>query len=104
MRAVPCLLWALLIAIRFLLLSSGFGQASPFVLREGNAVVKEQVIAFAQAPSCLINVLSPGYLALPVVFSWIGGFVVVHFQWWTAHVVASGVVGLGKYGKCIMHF
>ncbi len=29
------------------------------------------------------------------------GFVVIHLRWWTAHVVASGVVGLGKYGKCI---
>jgi hypothetical protein len=39
------------------------------------------------------------------VFSWVrgyDGFVVVHLRWWTAHVVASGVVGFGKYGKCIM--
>ena len=51
--------------------------------------------------------LLPGYLALPAVFSWIrgyDGFVVIHLQRWTAHVVASGVVGLGKYGKCFMQF
>ena len=49
--------------------------------------------------------LLSGYLALPAVFSWIRGYdgvAVVHLQWWTAHVVASGVVGLGKYGKCSM--
>jgi hypothetical protein len=83
----------------------GFGQAGPFVLCKGNAVVEEQVIAIAQSPERLLNVLSPGYLALPVVFSWIrgyDGFVVVHLQWWAAHVVVGGVVGLRKYGKCIM--
>ncbi len=51
--------------------------------------------------------LLTGYLALPAVFSWIRGhdsFVVVHLQWWTAHVVASGVDGLGKYGKGIVQF
>ena len=51
--------------------------------------------------------LLSGYLALPAVFSWIGGYngcVVVHLQWWTAHVVAGGVIGLGKYGKWIMQF
>ena len=51
--------------------------------------------------------LLPGYLMLPAAFLWIrghDGFVVVHLQWWTAHVVASGVAGLGKYGKCIMQF
>ena len=51
--------------------------------------------------------LLPGYLVLPVEFSWIrghDGFVVVHLQWWPTHVVASGVVRLGKYSKCIMQF
>ncbi len=83
----------------------GFSQAGPFVLCKGNAVVEEQVVASAQSPEHLLNVLSPGYLAFSAVFSWIrgcDGFVVVHLQWWGAHVVVGGVVGLGKYGKCIM--
>ncbi len=89
----------------FLVAFVGFGQAGPFVLCEGDAVVEEQVVAIAQVPERLLNVLSPGYLALPAVFSWIlgqDGFVVVHLQWWYAHVVAGGVIGLGKYDKCIM--
>ncbi len=89
----------------FLVSVIGFGQAGPFVLCEGNAVVEEQVVAIAQSPERLLNVLSPGYLALPAVFSWIrgyDGFVVIHLQWWAAYVVVGGVVGLGKYGKCIM--
>ena len=32
----------------FLVAVVGFGQAGPFVLCEGNAVVEEQVVAFAQ--------------------------------------------------------
>ncbi len=83
----------------------GFCQAGPFVLCEGNAVVEEQVVAIVQSPERLLNVLLLGYLALPAVFLWIrgyDGFVVVHLQWWAAHVVVGGVVGLGKYGKCIM--
>ena len=51
-----------------------FGQADPFVLCKGNAVFKEQVVAVSQAPERLLNVLSPGYLALPSVFSWIRGY------------------------------
>ncbi len=89
----------------FLVAVVGFGQAGPFVLCESNAVVEELVVAIAQLPEHLLNVLLPGYLALPVVFSWIrgyDGFVVVHLQWWAAHVVVGGVVGLGKHGKCIM--
>ncbi len=89
----------------FLVAVIGFGQAGLFVLCKGNAVVKEQVVAIVQLPERLLNVLSPGYLALPAVFSWImgyDGFVVIHLQWWAAHVVVGGVVGLGKYGKCIM--
>ncbi len=89
----------------FLIAVIDYGQAGPFFLCKGNAVVKEQVVAIAQSPERLLNVLSPGYLALPAVFSWIrwyDGFVVVHLQWWAAHVVAGGVLGLGKYGKCIM--
>ena len=34
----------------FLVAVVGFGQAGPFVLCNGNAVVKEQVIAVAQSP------------------------------------------------------
>ncbi len=89
----------------FLVAVVGFGQAGLFVLCEGNAVVKEQVNAIAQSLKRLLNVLLLGYLALPAVFSWIrgyDGFVVVYLQWWAAHVVVGGVVGLGKYGKCIM--
>ncbi len=89
----------------FLVAVIGFGQAGLFVLCEGNAVVKEQVVAIPQSPEHLLNVLLPGYLALPAVFSRIrgyDGFVVIHLQWWGAHVVVGGVVGLGKYGKCIM--
>jgi hypothetical protein len=89
----------------FLVAVVGYGQSGWFVLCEGNAVVKEQVDAIAQLPECLLNVLSPGYLALPAVFLWIrgyDGFVVIHLQWWAAHVVVGGVFGLGKYGKCIM--
>ncbi len=89
----------------FLVAVISFGQAGPFVLCESNAVVKEQVIAIAQSPEHLLNVLSPSYLALPVVFLWIrgyDGFVVIHLQWWAAHVVVGGVVGLGNYSKCIM--
>jgi hypothetical protein len=33
----------------FLVAVVGFSQAGPFVLCKGNAVVKEQVVAFAQA-------------------------------------------------------
>ena len=33
----------------FLVAVVGFGQAGPFVLCKGNAVVKKQVVAFAQA-------------------------------------------------------
>jgi hypothetical protein len=89
----------------FLVAVIGFGQAGPFVLCKGNAVVEEQVGAIAQSPERLLNVLLPGYLALSAVFSWIrgyDGFVVVHLQWWAARVVVGGVVWLGKYGKCIM--
>ncbi len=53
----------------FLVAVVGFGQAGPFVLCEGNAVIKEQVEVIAQLPERLLNVLSPGYLALPAVFS-----------------------------------
>jgi len=51
----------------------GFGQAGSFVLCEGDAVVEEQVVAIAQALECSLNVLSPGYFALPAVFTWIRG-------------------------------
>jgi hypothetical protein len=89
----------------FLVAVIGFGQAGLFVLCKGNAVVKEQVVAIAQLPECLLNVLLLGYLALPAVFLWIRGyasFIVIHLQWWATHAVVGGVVRLGKYGKCIM--
>jgi hypothetical protein len=84
-----------------------FGQAGPFILCKGNAVVKEQVVTFAQSPERLLNVLLPGIFLLPAVFSWIrgyDGFVVVHLQRWATHVVDGGGIGLGEYGKCIMQF
>jgi hypothetical protein len=96
-----------LIAAHFLLLVSFFGQAGPFVLCKGNAVVEVQVITFAQSPERLLNVLLPGDFLLPAVFSWIrgyDGFVVVHLQCWAAHVIDGGGVVLGEYGKCIMQF
>jgi hypothetical protein len=40
----------------FLVAFVGFGQAGPFVLCEGDAVVEEQVVAIVQAPECLLNV------------------------------------------------
>jgi hypothetical protein len=91
----------------FLIVGVVFGQAGPFVLCEGNAVVKEQVLTIAQLPERLLNVLLPGNFALPAVFPWIrgyDGFVIVHLQCWATHVVDGGGVGLGEYGKCIMQF
>ncbi len=58
----------------FLVAVVGFGQAGPFVLCKGKAVVEEQIVAIAQSPERLINVLLLGYLALPAVFSWIRGY------------------------------
>ncbi len=58
----------------FLVAVIGFGQAGPFVLCEGNAVLEGQVVAIAQSPEHLLNVLLPGYLALPAVFLWIRGY------------------------------
>ena len=57
----------------FLVAFVGFGQAGPFVLCKGDAIFEEQVVAIAQAPEHLLNVVSPGYLALSAVFSWIQG-------------------------------
>jgi hypothetical protein len=76
----------------FLVAVAGFGQAAPFILCEGNAVVEEQAIAIAQSPEHLLNVLLPGYLALPMVFSCIrgyDGYVVAHLQWWGTHVLVG---------------
>ena len=73
MLGVQCLVWAALIAIRFFVGFIGFGQAGSFVLCEGDAVVEEQVVAIAQALECSLNVLLPGYFALPAVFTWIRG-------------------------------
>ncbi len=92
----------------FLIVGVVFGQAGPFVLCEGNAVLdEEQVVTIAQLPERLLNVLSPGDFALPAVFPWIrgyDGFVVIRLQCWAAHVVDGGGVGLGECGKCIMQF
>ncbi len=41
----------------FLVAVVSFGQAGPLVLCEGNAVVEEQVVAIAQLPERLLNVL-----------------------------------------------
>ncbi len=81
-----------------------FGQAGPFVLCKGNAVVGEQVITFVQLPERLLNVLLPGNFPLPGVFSWIrgyDGFVVAHLQCWAAHVVDGGGVGLGGMANAL---
>jgi hypothetical protein len=88
----------------FLVAVIGFSQAGPFVFCEGNAVVKEQVIAIAQLPERLLIVLLPGYLALPAVFLWIrgyDGFVLIHLHWWGAHVVVGRVVGLGSMANAL---
>ncbi len=52
----------------FLVAVIGFGQAGPFALCEGNAIVEEQFVAITQLPERLLNVLLPGHLVLPVVF------------------------------------
>jgi hypothetical protein len=107
MLGVPCLVWAVSIAAHFFVAGVVFGQAGSFVLCKGNAVVKEQVVAIAQSPERLLNVLLPGIFLLSVAFSWIrgyDGFAIVHLQCWAAHVVDDGGVGLGEYGKCIMQF
>jgi len=91
----------------FLVAVVGFGQAGPFVLCKGNAVVEEQVVTIAQLPERLLNVLLVGNFASPAVFPWIrgyNGFAVIHLQCWAAHVVDGGGAGLGEYGKCIMQF
>jgi hypothetical protein len=46
MLVVPHLVWA----DTFLFVFVGLGQAGPFIFREGNAVIEEQVVAIAQAP------------------------------------------------------
>ena len=101
MLVVPRLLWASLIALRFLLLSSALTK----LVRLSSVRVMLLSRNRSSLSRSLLDVLSPGFLVLLVVFSWIRGYygsVVVQLQWWTTHVVASGVVGLGKYGKCIM--
>ncbi len=40
----------------FLIVGVVFGQVGPFVLCEGNAVVKEKVVTIAQLPERLLNV------------------------------------------------
>jgi hypothetical protein len=58
----------------FLIAGVLFGQAGPFVLCKGNAVVKEQVVTITQLPEPLLNVLLPGNFLLPAVFPWIRGY------------------------------
>ena len=48
-----------------------FGQAGMFVLCGGDAVIKEQVVTFAQPSTCLLDVLSPCYFALLAVIFWV---------------------------------
>ena len=51
--------------------------------------------------------LASGNFLLPAVFSWAwghDGFVIVDLLCWAECVVVSRGVGLGEYGKCIMHF
>jgi hypothetical protein len=67
MLVVPRLMWAASIAKRLFIAVVGFGQAGPFVLCKGGAVVEEQVVTIPQLPECLLNVLLLGYCALPVV-------------------------------------
>ena len=45
-----------------------FGQAGPFVLCKGNAVVEEQVVTIVQLLERLLNVSSPGDFSLSAVF------------------------------------
>ena len=48
-----------------------------------------------------------GDFLLPAVLSWAwgyDGFVVVNLLCQAECIVVSGGVGLGEYGKCIMHF
>jgi hypothetical protein len=52
----------------FLVAGVFFGQAGPFILCEGNAVVKEQVITIAQSPERLLDVSPPGNFSLSAVF------------------------------------
>jgi hypothetical protein len=51
--------------------------------------------------------LALGNFSLPAVLLWAwgyDGFVVVNLLCWVEHVVVSGGIWLGEYGKCIMHF
>ena len=45
----------------FLVCFVGFGQAGSFVLCKGDAVVEDQIIAIAQSPERLFNMLSACY-------------------------------------------
>ncbi len=50
--------------------------------------------------------LALGKFLLPAVLSWAwgyDGFVVVNLLSWAERVVVGGGIGLGEYGKCIMH-
>ncbi len=55
----------------------------------------------------MFDVLALGNLLLPAVLLWAwgyDGFVIVDLLRQAERVVVSGGVGLGEYGKCIMHF
>ncbi len=44
---------------------------------------------------------------LPAVLLWAwryDGFVIVYWLCWVERVVVGGGIGLGEYGKCIIHF
>jgi hypothetical protein len=52
-------------------------------------------------------VLALGNFLLPAVVLWAwgyDGFLVMELLCWVERVLVSGGVGLGKYGKCIVHF
>ncbi len=51
--------------------------------------------------------LAPGIFLLPAVLMWAlgyDGFVVIFLLCRAGHIVVGGDIGLGEYGKCIMHF
>jgi hypothetical protein len=55
----------------------------------------------------MFDVLALGNFMLSAVLSWAWGdegFVLVDLLCRAGHIVMGGGVGLGEYGKCIMHF
>ncbi len=83
------------------------GDGCAFILGLGDAVVKEQIITFAWLLYGLLAVLASCNFLLSAVLSWArgyDGFVIVDLLCWAGHVVMGGGIGLGEYGKCLMHF